>query len=192
MQVVHEFLKRHQKIFFYYSNKIDSFHKWLMNKICWCLLLTTIFTFSVAILRYVFKLGWVWMQDSSIYLNAVLVALSAAYTLFQNEHVRVDIFYKSRSLADKARLDIYAFLLLFLPLVMTIFLISLPYVSRSWLILEDSVNIGGLHGVFLVKTLIPLLALSLFLQGLSEIWKSYAVIYLSSVSKKAKNSLKVK
>jgi TRAP-type mannitol/chloroaromatic compound transport system permease small subunit len=41
-------------------------------------------------------------------------------------------------------------------------------VSESWLIRETSAEPGGIPAVFLLKSLIPLMAFNLFLQGLAE------------------------
>jgi TRAP-type mannitol/chloroaromatic compound transport system permease small subunit len=45
---------------------------------------------------------------------------------------------------------------------------SLPYVSRSWTIFETSRETSGLPAVFLLKTLIPMFALLMALQGVSQ------------------------
>jgi TRAP-type mannitol/chloroaromatic compound transport system permease small subunit len=45
---------------------------------------------------------------------------------------------------------------------------ALPYVARSWSILEHSRETSGLPFVYLLKTLIPLFAFLMALQGLSQ------------------------
>ena len=47
--------------------------------------------------------------------------------------------------------------------------VSLPYVSNSWQILEGSSEVGGIPGVFLLKTLIPLTGALLFCQGIAGV-----------------------
>jgi TRAP-type mannitol/chloroaromatic compound transport system permease small subunit len=73
-------------------------------------------------------------------------------------------------------IDLLGHLLLLLPVCGFVFLTSLPYVQASWRILEGSADVGGIHGVFLLKTLIPVMAVLLFLQGMSEIARAIAGI----------------
>jgi TRAP-type mannitol/chloroaromatic compound transport system permease small subunit len=44
----------------------------------------------------------------------------------------------------------------------------MPYVERSWAILEGSRETSGLPFVYLLKTLIPLFALLIGLQGIAQ------------------------
>ena len=59
-------------------------------------------TFSVVVLRYVFSLGWVWMQESYVWLRGIVFMLGAVYTLLHDGHVRVDIFYRPASERHKS------------------------------------------------------------------------------------------
>ena len=60
-------------------------------------LLMIVITFAVVILRYVFSLGWVWMQESYVWLHGIIFMTGAGYMLLHNGYVRVDIFYRSSS-----------------------------------------------------------------------------------------------
>ena len=71
----------------------------------------------------------------------------------------------------RARIDLVGHGLFLIPVAGFIFFTSLPYVAASWRILEKSSEVGGLPAVFALKTLIPLMAALLFLQGASEIIK---------------------
>jgi TRAP-type mannitol/chloroaromatic compound transport system permease small subunit len=53
---------------------------------------------------------------------------------------------------------------------------SLPYVEQSWRIWEESSEAGGLPFVYILKTLIPLMALLLTLQGIAELYRSFTTI----------------
>ena len=81
--------------------------------------------------------------------------LAAAWTLQQNGHVRVDVFYSNASPRTKALVDLLGSLLLLLPFVAVIAWFAIPYVARSWDNLERSREISGLPFVYLLKTLIP-------------------------------------
>jgi TRAP-type mannitol/chloroaromatic compound transport system permease small subunit len=128
------------------------------------------------LLRYVLGLGSIWLQESILYFHAALFLLAAAWTLKEGGHVRVDVFYTDASPRAKAWVDLLGGLLLLLPFCFAILWFSLPYVTRSWAILERSRESSGLALVFLLKTLIPLFALLLALQGVSQVAKALCVL----------------
>ena len=70
--------------------------------------------------------------------------------------------------ARKALVDLCGALLLLLPFMLVLAWFALPYVARSWAILETSRETSGMPAVFLLKTLIPLFALLMALQGVSQ------------------------
>src|SRR4029079_1168332 len=115
-------------------------------------------------------------QESILYAHAALFLLAAAWTLKEGGHVRVDVFYADASPRAKAWIDLLGALFLLLPFACAILWFSLPYVGRSWAILERSRESSGLALVFLLKPLIPVFALLLALQGISQIAKALAVL----------------
>lgn len=134
----------------------------------WCALAIVLIGFVVVLLRYVLGLGSIWLQESILYAHAALFLLTAAWTLKEGGHVRVDVFYASASPRTKALVDVWGALLLLLPFAIALLVFSIPYVARSWAILERSRETSGLPLVFLLKTLIPAFALLLALQGIAQ------------------------
>ena len=126
-----------------------------------------VLTFVIVVLRYGFNIGSIALQESVTYLHAMVFLLGAAYTLRRDEHVRVDIFYQRFSERRKALVDVAGTLLFLIPCCFYIFWVSLDYVEASWSIYEGSREAGGLPAVFLLKSLIPLTAALLGLQGLA-------------------------
>ena len=114
--------------------------------------------------------GSIWLPESILYGHAALFMLAAAWTLQEGGHVRVDVFYAEASpRAQGAGSISLGALLLLLPFMLALALaVALPYVARSWAILERSRETSGLPLVFLLKTLIPLFALLLALQGVAQ------------------------
>ena len=94
--------------------------------------------------------------------------LAAAWTLQENGHVRVDVFYSDAPPRTKALVDLLGALLLLLPFMAVIIWFALPYVARSWMVFERSRESSGLPFVYLLKTLIPLFALLMALQGIAQ------------------------
>ena len=144
---------------------IDRFSEWTGKALSWLSLAMVLLTFAVVVLRYAFDLGWISMQESITYLHATLFMLGAAYTLQQDAHVRVDIFYQRLSPRGKAWVDLLGTLFLLLPVCSFILWVSWDYVAESWHVREASREAGGLPGVYLLKTLILLLPALLLLQG---------------------------
>jgi TRAP-type mannitol/chloroaromatic compound transport system permease small subunit len=137
-------------------------------------------TFAVVLLRvllrYVFAIGCVWMQESYVWLHGVVFMLGAGYTRLHQGHVRVDIFYRDAAPRRKALVDLFGSLLLLLPVVGLIFWVSLDYVADSWARLEESREAGGMPGLFLLKTVILGFCVLLGLQGLSLAGRSLLVL----------------
>jgi TRAP-type mannitol/chloroaromatic compound transport system permease small subunit len=132
--------------------------------------------FAVVVLRYAFGIGSIWLTESIIYGHAALFMLAAAWTLRENGHVRVDIFFADASPRRKALVDLVGSLLLLIPFVVVLAWLSLPYVARSWAILERSRETSGLPAVFLLKTLIPLFAGLMALQGVAQAIRAVAAL----------------
>jgi TRAP-type mannitol/chloroaromatic compound transport system permease small subunit len=120
---------------------------------------------TVVLLRYAFGIGSIWLQESILYAHAGLFMLAAAWTLAVGGHVRVDIFYAQASARQRAWVDLLGTLLLLLPFMAALLVLSLPYVGRAWAIFERSRETSGLPFLFVFKTLIPLFALLMLLQG---------------------------
>jgi TRAP-type mannitol/chloroaromatic compound transport system permease small subunit len=127
-------------------------------------------------MRYVLGLGSIWLQESILYAHAALFLLAAAWTLQEGGHVRVDVFYAQAAPRTRALVDLFGALLLLAPFTLAVIWFSLPYVERSWAILERSRETSGLPLVFLLKTLIPLFALLLALQGVAQAIRAVAVL----------------
>jgi TRAP-type mannitol/chloroaromatic compound transport system permease small subunit len=144
--------------------------------VAWLSLAVVLTQFAVVVLRYAFGLGSIWLQESIIYGHAALFLLAAAWTLQQGGHVRVDIFYAEAAPARKALIDLAGAVLLLVPFALVLLFLSLPYVGRSWSILERSREASGLPFVYLLKTLIPAFALLMALQGIAQALRAAALL----------------
>jgi TRAP-type mannitol/chloroaromatic compound transport system permease small subunit len=127
-----------------------------------------IVTFSVAVLRYAFDIGWIWLQESVTWMHAAVFLLGAAWALRSGDHVRVDVLYKKLSGRGRAWIDLLGSLLLLLPFCTFVFIDSWSYVAQSFASREGSREAAGLAAVYLLKSLILIAMLSIALQGLSE------------------------
>ncbi len=148
-------------------DKIDALNERVGQFTAWLVLAMVFITFLVVVLRYGFNFGRIALQESTTYLHAFVFMLAGAFTLKHNQHVRVDIFYQDMSAHNKAKVDLFGTLFLLLPFAGFILLVSFDYVLNSWKLLEGSREAGGLPFVYILKTLIPAMAVLLFLQAIS-------------------------
>jgi TRAP-type mannitol/chloroaromatic compound transport system permease small subunit len=124
--------------------------------------------FALVVARYLFGLGSIWATETVIYAHATLFMLAAAWTLRAGGHVRVDVFYAEATPRTRAKIDLAGSVLLLLPFALVLGWLSVPYAARSWAILERSQETSGLPLVYLLKTLIPLFAFLMALQGIAQ------------------------
>ena len=138
----------------------------------WALLFMVILTFIIVVLRYVFNIGFIWMQELVRYLYASVFMVCAAYTLALDEHVRVDIFYSKLKPKYKSLVNILGSIIFLIPVSLCTIYYSYTYVLNSWVQLEGSLEERGLHAVYLLKSLIWVFALMLTLQAIYIVIKN--------------------
>jgi TRAP-type mannitol/chloroaromatic compound transport system permease small subunit len=150
------------------ADAIDRLTAAVGRAAAWCCLFVVLAEFAVVALRYLFGIGSIALSESVFYAHAALFMLAAAWTLQVDGHVRVDIFYARAGRRTKAAIDLFGALVFLLPFAIVLAAYALPYVERSWASLERSRETAGLPFVYLVKTLIPVFALLIGLQGIAQ------------------------
>lgn len=145
------------------------------RSVAWLTVIMVLLTFTIVVLRYGFNLGWIWLQESLTYLHVMVFSIAAAWTLQQDGHVRVDIFYAGMTAKNRARVDLLGSLVFLVPFCIFVLIIAWPYVSNSWKLLESSREAGGLPMVFLLKSLMMVMTVLLLGQAfvnISDAWKA--------------------
>lgn len=142
----------------------------------WLLPLMVFVTLAVVVLRYAFGEGSIILQESVMYMHALAFMLGIPYALKADAHVRVDLFYSRMGLRGRALVDLAGHLLALLPVAIVMILYSRSYVASAWRVGEGSAEVGGIPGVFLLKTLIPVCAVMLILQSIAEIARCLAAL----------------
>ncbi len=150
------------------ADRIDRLNTRIGRAAAWLVLAIVLVQFALVVARYAFDLGSIWLTEAVVYGHAGLIMLAAAWTLSAGGHVRVDVFYAQASPRTRAIVDLLGSLLLLLPFMLTLLWLSVPYAARSWAVLERSQELSGLPLVFVLKTLIPLFALLMALQGIAQ------------------------
>lgn len=148
---------------------LDALSVAVGRAVSWLTACMVALTFLIVALRYLFDTGFIWMQESVTWMHAAVFMLGAAYALRTGDHVRVDVFYRRLSSRQQGWIDLLGTVLFLFPLCGYVFFESLPYVQQSWEIRERSREASGLGGLYLLKSLIPLMAALLALQGVSDI-----------------------
>ncbi|WP_312963630.1 TRAP transporter small permease subunit [Stutzerimonas nitrititolerans] len=145
----------------------------LFGKACaWLTLFLVLGTALVVILRYGFGIGATALQEGVLYAHALVFMGATAWVLQRNGHVRVDIFYQKFGPRSQALVEMFGTLFFLLPVCLFLGWASWDYVSNSWATLEASSETGGLKFVYLQKSIILVLVVSLVLQGISDLIKS--------------------
>ena len=156
---------------------IDKFTDRSGRLLAWLALFMALVTALIVVLRYGFNIGSIMAQEAVVYMHGCLFMLGAAYALKSGAHVRVDIFYRNFSPRARAWVNSLGGIVFLLPLCLFIGLVSWNYVTESWAVREISPEPGGIPAVFMLKSLIPLMAMNLFLLGLLKAMAGRAMFW---------------
>lgn len=127
--------------------------------------------------RYFFKAPTIWAYDITYMLYGSHFMLGAAYALYKGQHIRTDIFYQKFSIRWKGIVDATLYLLFFFPGVFFFMLAGWDEAAHSWHLRERSDASPWRPPIYPLKTVIPVSAALLLIQGVSEFLKSaYAAI----------------
>jgi TRAP-type mannitol/chloroaromatic compound transport system permease small subunit len=139
------------------------------------ILLAVLISAGNAVIRKAFNMSSNAWLELQWYLFGAAFMLAAAYTLKQNEHIRVDIFYASRSRRTQHWIDLFGHVFFLMPFALLMTWMLIPYALRAYQTGEISTNAGGLI-IWPARALLAAGFVLLSLQGLSEIIKKIAVM----------------
>ena len=88
------------------QNLFDRISNLTGRATAWLTLIMVLLTTIIVVMRYVFDVGLIWMQESVTWMHAAVFMLAAGYTLAMEEHVRVDIFYRRMSPSRRLMVDV--------------------------------------------------------------------------------------
>jgi len=160
------------------AETIDRLSEWFGRVVSWVVILLVLVIVYDVVMRYLFQIGSVALQELEWHLFALIFLLGASYTLKEDGHVRVDIFYQSEWMTDRRRawIDLSGSLFFLLPFSLIIIVSSWSFVERSFLIAEGSPDPGGLPYRFMLKAAIPLAFTLLIIQGVAVVIRSISII----------------
>lgn len=163
-----------------FSRGIDRLNGWVGRQIGWLVLVMVLLGSFNALARYAGRFGQVSLSSNGFiegqwYLFSLVFLLGAGWTLQQDKHVRVDVFYGRLSPRVRAWIDLVGSVVLLLPFCVFGLVVSWGTVANSWSVLEGSPDPGGLPR-YPIKTMILVSFALVALQGLSELIKRVAVL----------------
>jgi len=155
---------------------IDRLNEFVGRAMSWLVIAMVVTTFAVAVLRYGASLGWIWLQESYVWMHGLIIMVASGYALLHDSHVRVDIFYRPASVRFKAWVNLVGVVVFLLPTIAIVAWASWPYVWLSWQRLETSGEAGGMPALYLLKSALIAFCVLLALQGLSLAIRSVLVL----------------
>lgn len=157
------------------SGAIDRINEWIGKAVSWLIFVAVMVSATNAIIRKTMNLSSNAWLELQWYLFAAAFLGAAAYTLKQNEHIRIDILYGALSRRKQHWIDLLGHLFFLMPFVILMLYFLVPYVLLSYNSGEVSQNAGGLT-IWPAKLLLLLGFILLFFQGISEIIKKIAIM----------------
>jgi len=159
------------------ARAISALNRAVGMTLSWLALAVVAVCFTVVVQRYFLHTTQLWMQDLYVWLGGAMFTGVAGFALLNDAHVRVDIFYRPWSVRGKAIADLIGVSVFLLPFVIVVAVYGWPFVARSWRLYEGSANIGGMPGLFVLKTFILVFCVLLGLQGIA--WACRSVLVLA-------------
>lgn len=150
---------------------------WIVGQVLsWLALACVLVCFTVVVQRYFFHVSILWLQDLYVWIAGAMFTGVAGFALMRNDHVRVDIFYRPASTRWKAKADLFGVIFFLLPFCYIVWTYNWPAVLRSWGYYEASANIGGMPGLFILKSFILLFSVLVGLQGIAMALRAILVL----------------
>jgi len=153
-------------------NGIQSLSRFLGKTISWSSIILIFIIISDVFFRYVFSLTSAATYEIEWHLFGLMFLLGAAWTLDQDKHIRVDLFYQRFSPKTKALINLIGTLIFLIPFCWITLITSIDFVQSSFLLDETSPDPGGLPARYLIKLAIPIGFGLLMLQGIAVIINS--------------------
>ncbi|HEX6013313.1 MAG TPA: TRAP transporter small permease subunit [Geminicoccaceae bacterium] len=150
----------------------DAINRLVGRSVAWLILATVLVCAGVALSRYLLGFGRIWLQELYVVCFAIAFMLAAPYAYQADAHIRIEVLHQRWSPRARAWVEIAGCALFLIPWLALVFWSSLPFVRLSWLVREPSAQPGGLPGLYLVKTVIPVFAGLMLLQALAVVGRN--------------------
>ena len=150
---------------------IDRLNTLVGKLFAWTILAMIAIILYEVFMRYVMRSPTAWAYDAGYMLYGTIFIMAGAYALSVAAHVRGDVIYRLFSPRKQAGIDLVLYFIFFFPAVIALIYAGYSYAESSWRIGERAASGPGAPPVYWFKSLIPLAAAFLFLQGLAELMR---------------------
>jgi len=148
---------------------IDGLSTWVGKLFAWLIVVLMTVVCIEVFKRYILNAPTAWIFDAENMLYGTLFMMCGAYTLAQNAHVRGDFLYSSMRPRTRASLDLFLYLLFFIPGIAALIYSGWIFAVESWRINEHSTVTADGPPVWQFKFVIPLAGAMVIIQGVAEI-----------------------
>jgi TRAP-type mannitol/chloroaromatic compound transport system permease small subunit len=153
---------------------IDAISIWTGKTAAWLIFpMFMVLVWEVAVRKLYYPT--IWANDIATMAYGAHFSLAAAYALCMQRHIRTDFISQHWSLRTQVRMDIAQYLLFFLPGIAMFSWLSWEFAAESWELREQLVTTWR-PPAYLYKTIIPVTAAMLLLQGISEVLKCFKTL----------------
>ena len=154
---------------------VDSFTAWAGKAFAWCILILTIGVAYEVFVRYLLRDPTSWAFDLSYMMYGTLFMMAGAYTLARDSHVRGDVIYRLWKPKTQAKVELVLYFLLFFPGILAFMITGTEYALESWSYNygtgEVSINSPAGVPISQFKTVMPVAASLLFIQGIAQVFR---------------------
>src|SRR6188508_3704778 len=152
-----------------FLHTVDGISTWVGKACAWLIIGLMLLVCAEVFKRYILNMPTAWIFDASNMLYGTLFMLAGAYTLAQNAHVRGDFLYSSMRPRTQASLDLFLYILFFIPGIAALIYSGWIFAVESWQINEHSNVTANGPPVWQFKFMIPLAGVLVMIQGIAEI-----------------------
>jgi TRAP-type mannitol/chloroaromatic compound transport system permease small subunit len=154
-----------------FEHFMDRLSQWVGHAFAWCTVILTLGISYEVVVRYAFNAPTTWSFDLGYMMYGALFFMAGAYTLARGGHVRADIFYRLWAPRTQAKMDLLLYFVFFFPGIVALVWAGTEHAEESWRYREVSVFSPTGVPVYPLKTLLPVGAVLLFLQGVAEVFR---------------------
>jgi TRAP-type mannitol/chloroaromatic compound transport system permease small subunit len=152
-----------------FLHAIDGVSTWVGKAFAWLVMILMAVVCVEVFKRYSLNAPTAWIFDAENMLYGTFFMMCGAYTLAQNAHVRGDFLYSSMRPRTQASLDLFLYILFFLPGIAALIYSGWIFAVESYQINEHSNVTADGPPVWQFKFMIPLAGAMVIVQGLAEI-----------------------
>jgi len=164
-----------------FSIVIDRFIRTIGNGVSWLSVFLILVILTQIILRYVFGMGQIFLEEAQWHLYAIVVMFGIPYGVVENSHIRMDLIYGGLSDRKKEWIEIFAQLLFVMPFALILFLKGVDLVESAWRVNEGSASPGGIPWRWAIKSVLPITMAFYFLASVSRMVRAFHNLFIRKI-----------